>query len=126
MDNQNINVSFRYDKREKNDILDAAKRQINRKLATLIDKNEDHDIWLMNYGGRLLFIDRKTKDFYYVEQLYAIKEAVNQYNRNYGENNNINEKNILDAFYKHNEAFHIIFDYYSEHEDEIKNGLLFM
>lgn len=126
MDNQNINVSFRYDKREKNDILDAAKRQINRKLATLVDKNEDHDIWLMNYGGRLLFIDRKTKDFYYVEQLYAIKEAVNQYNRNYGENNNINEKNILDAFYKHNEVFRIIFDYYSEHEDEIKNGLLFM
>lgn len=124
--NQNINISFRYDKREKNDILDAAKRQINRKLAKQIDKSDNYDIWLINYGGRLLFIDRKTNNFYYAEQLYAIKEAIKQYNRNYGENDNINEKNILNAFFKRNKVFKIIFNYYSEHEEEINNGLLFM
>lgn len=124
--NQNINISFRYDKREKNDILDAAKRQINRKLAKQIDKSDNYDIWLINYGGRLLFIDRKTNNFYYAEQLYAIKEAIKQYNRNYGENDNINEKNILNAFFKRNKVFKIIFNYYSGHEEEINNGLLFM
>lgn len=123
MASKNINIAFRYDEREMPDIIDATKRQINRKLATKIDKT---NIWLINYGGRIIFVNNKNYNVYYPEQLYGIKQAIKQYNDNYGENDDINDKCILDTFFKGNKEFRTIYNYYLSHEDEINGNLLFI
>lgn len=124
MANKNINIAFRYDEREMPDIIDATKRQINRKLAKRIDNKTN--IWLINYGGRIIFINNKNYNVYYPEQLYGIKQAIKQYNDNYGENDDINDKCILDTFFKGNKEFRTIYNYYLSHEDEINGNLLFI
>lgn len=124
MANKNINIAFRYDEREMPDIIDATKRQINRKLAKRIDNKTN--IWLINYGGRIIFINNKNYNIYYPEQLYGIKQAIKQYNDNYGENDDINDKCILDTFFKGNKEFRTIYNYYLSHEDEINGNLLFI
>lgn len=124
MANKNINIAFRYDEREMPDIIDATKRQINRKLAKRID--DKTNIWLINYGGRVIFINNKNYNIYYPEQLYGIKQAIKQYNNNYGENDDINDKCILDTFFKGNKEFRTIYNYYLSHENEINGNLLFI